>query len=91
MEITRKVRVDSLYGGEVFGRLTVLEYSHTAQRGKHMERVMNCKCTCGNIVKVRTSNLKSGNTLSCGCYHKDRTISANQQRLTTPVRFEVTE
>lgn len=75
-----KIRSDSLKGGEVFGRLTVLEYSHTKRNGKHAERVMNCQCTCGQKVEVRTSNLKSGNTVSCGCYQKQRTISSNQTR-----------
>jgi len=26
-----------------------------------------CKCDCGNIVIVRSHNLKTGNTKSCGC------------------------
>lgn len=76
------MRHDSLKAGDVFGRLTVVGYSHSAKRrdGSSGERVMNCACCCGNSVKVKTSNLKSGNTKSCGCLHQDRTIESNRSR-----------
>lgn len=72
----------SLTGGEIFGRLTVIEYSHSTKRkdGTAGERVMRCKCECGNEVEVRTSNLYSGNTQSCGCVHSERTKQANTAR-----------
>jgi hypothetical protein len=78
-----KIRKDSLRGGEIFGRLTVIEFSHTHRQknGTHMARMMRCRCLCGKIVIVATPNLKSGNTVSCGCYRTDRTISSNQQRV----------
>lgn len=44
---------------QVFARLTVISKEND---GKHL-----CRCECGNIVKVRTKHLKSGNTKSCGC------------------------
>ena len=76
-----KARSDSLHGGEVFGKLIVIELSHViVGSGNHKERAMKCKCSCGNFVTVRTSNLKSGNTLSCGCVHKERTITSNLAR-----------
>lgn len=31
-----------------------------------------CKCECGTLLKVRSDMLRSGNTKSCGCYHKQR-------------------
>lgn len=31
----------------------------------------DCLCDCGNIITVRTANLKSGNTKSCGCYSSE--------------------
>jgi hypothetical protein len=31
-----------------------------------------CRCTCGNTIIVNSSNLKSGNTKSCGCLHKEK-------------------
>jgi len=53
--------------GRVFGRLTVLEEAGRNQRGKILWK---CLCECGNTVNVRASNLKSGNTQSCGCFSK---------------------
>jgi len=72
----------SLHGGEIFGRLTVIDYSHSVLRanGKAGERIMNCLCKCGATAKIRTSNLKSGNTQSCGCFHSDQSIKSNIAR-----------
>lgn len=77
-----KIRKDSLAGGEVFGRLTVVRYHHSAKRkdGSAGERVMLCKCVCGNETQVKTSNLKSGTTKSCGCLHSDNTVKSNKKR-----------
>jgi len=72
----------SLTGGETFGYLTVESYSHSSRRknGKVGERVVNCVCRCGEVVKVRTSNLYSGNTKSCGCYHSEKAVESNIKR-----------
>ena len=32
-----------------------------------------CQCDCGNVVKVWSKSLKSGNTKSCGCLQKEIT------------------
>ena len=77
-----KIRSDSLRGGEVFDRLTVVELSYMVEgKSGKRERVMKCKCSCGREVSVRTSNLKSGNTSSCGCLHSERTSQANVERV----------
>lgn len=74
----------SISNGEIFGRLTVIDLAYSARRrnGKAGERVMlcQCECECGNKVEVKTSNLKSGNTKSCGCYKSDMTIQSNIKR-----------
>lgn len=77
-----KPRHNTLQGGEVFGRLTVISYSHTTKRrdGTAGERVMNCRCSCGNTKKVRSSNLRWGNTTSCGCFHSELIIKNNRLR-----------
>lgn len=31
----------------------------------------NCNCACGNAVVVDGQHLKSGATVSCGCYNKE--------------------
>lgn len=76
------IKRSSLSGGEVFGRLTVIGYSHTTKRkdGSAGERVMLCRCECGNKKMVRTSNLYSGNTRSCGCLHAEKTALSNEMR-----------
>lgn len=62
----------NLYG-QVFGYLTVIDW---AGNGKWI-----CKCKCGNEILVKTDNLKSGNTKSCGCYQKERTSEASLKSL----------
>lgn len=60
--------------GRVFGRLTVIEYSHThKQRSGKQAAVWDCRCECGKNVSVMASNLKRGNTQSCGCLHRQQT------------------
>lgn len=54
--------------GRVFGRLTVIGYSHT-QRGTTFWK---CQCTCGKVKIVRRSSLVQGRALSCGCYGRER-------------------
>lgn len=50
--------------GQVFGALTCIERLYD---DKINEYVWSCHCSCGKIIKVRTDNLLSGNTKSCGC------------------------
>lgn len=50
--------------GKKFGKLTVIE--ETSER-LSTEIIWLCQCECGNITKVRTSHLTSGDTSSCGC------------------------
>ncbi len=49
--------------GRRFGRLTVLEPARNACG----RAAWNCRCDCGNEVVVRTGDLTSGGTKSCGC------------------------
>jgi hypothetical protein len=58
-----------------FGRLTVLRFSHTGKWGKAF---WACLCDCGRETAVSGEDLKSGNTASCGCFHK--THIANRTR-----------
>ncbi len=54
--------------GQVFGRLTVIE----KVIGKKNVSEWLCQCECGNKTMVFGSKLRSGQTLSCGCYHIDK-------------------
>ena len=55
--------------GMKFGRLTVMD--RESPKSKKTKGLWVCKCECGNVIKVNTSDLKSGNTTSCGCKRKE--------------------
>ena len=50
---------------QIFGRLTVIQNSRN--RIGYGVYAYKCRCECGNVVNVRSSDLISGNTQSCGC------------------------
>lgn len=52
--------------GQKFNMLTVLDF-YDVQNGASR---WLCRCDCGNEVVVYGRHLKTGNTMSCGCYHK---------------------
>lgn len=54
------------YKGLKFGKLTVLD-----QKRENKRTYCYCKCECGNKLWVRLDSLRSGNTISCGCYNKE--------------------
>ena len=58
--------------GRKFGRLTVLK----TYRENNLT-YCDCKCICGNISKIRASNLKSNHTKSCGCLHQEMRVKSN--------------
>lgn len=53
--------------GVRFERLVAMERT----RNEHGDVAWICQCDCGNTVIVRTADLMSGNTKSCGCYKID--------------------
>lgn len=40
-----------------------------------------CICTCGNIVIVRGSKLRNGDTTSCGCFRKEQSLKAAKKNV----------
>lgn len=53
--------------GNKYGKLTVLEFAGwSSKRGS----IWKCKCDCGNLIEVEGTNLKTGNTKSCGCLRR---------------------
>lgn len=52
-----------------FGRLVVLK---RVANDSHGTAMWLCRCDCGNEKEIRGISLRSGLTLSCGCYHKDK-------------------
>ena len=66
-----------------FGKLTVLEYSHT----KNEKKYWKCQCDCGNIVFVCTCNLRNGHSKSCGCENSGRFKKTHGKRQTRLYRI----
>ena len=60
-------KLDNLEGRK-FGRLLVL---HRGKTSKNRAVYWVCKCDCGNIKEVSANGLRTGNTVSCGCYRKE--------------------
>lgn len=58
--------------GKKFGRLSVIgdAPSHQTQRGQKFRRVF-AVCECGSEVLVMTADLRSGKTMSCGCWMRE--------------------
>lgn len=70
-EVVSRIRND--LRGQRFGRLLVTDFGPL--RGEHT--VYTCKCDCGGVVAPTGSDLLSGRSTSCGCYHKEQTSIAN--------------
>ena len=70
--------------GQVFGRLTVLSFSHfhISKSGKTKITMWNCECSCPerNHVVVSRKLLQSGNTRSCGCLRREVASTKNLQK-----------
>lgn len=56
--------------GVVFSRLTVVSFAGYSDSGSRTALWL-CRCECGAELVVRSCNLKSGGTQSCGCLLKD--------------------
>lgn len=56
--------------GQKFGRLTVKKYIGIT--GVARRAVWECDCDCGNTDYFTTQALTTEKTISCGCYHKEK-------------------
>lgn len=56
--------------GQRFGRLVAIE--RVESRGKNRAAVWRCRCDCGKETFVRSDSLRSGMTMSCGCFNIDQ-------------------
>jgi hypothetical protein len=69
---TARIRI-----GDRFGRLVVEQLPRYEQIGKYRVLVCHCRCDCGSVLDVRTGNLITGNTHSCGCHNLDAIVKRN--------------
>ncbi len=56
--------------GRRFGRLVVTAFSGKGKVKNKARALWQCRCDCGGTSVVVSSNLLSGNTISCGCGHR---------------------
>ena len=54
--------------GQRFGRLTA---NRIVGKSKQKLNVWECTCSCGSTSRVRSDQLRSGNTKSCGCLERE--------------------
>ena len=64
--------------GKRFGRLLVLDYVGSKSR----RSLWRCKCDCGKETIVQGSNLRQGDTTSCGCLWHEKFTKSSFQDLT---------
>lgn len=59
--------------GHKYGRLKVLQRSqdYISPSGGHRV-IWKCQCDCGQLVDVDGTSLRSGRTISCGCYRLEK-------------------
>lgn len=57
--------------GQTFGRLFVV-------RKASQSCMWECKCSCGATKLFTGTNLRSGNSTSCGCLHKEKLAESNR-------------
>lgn len=69
--------------GRRFGRLTVV--SRAANKGASV--CWNCLCDCGKKKVIRSNDLKSGKSLSCGCLGASHRIAASSVHKGTGTRL----
>ena len=63
--------------GNRYGKIVVLNYSHT-HNGK--EAMYTCKCDCGTEKVIRGSHLSQGKIVSCGCHRKEKMDECREAR-----------
>ena len=64
--------------GNTYGYLTVIARAENTKEGRAQ---WLCRCKCGNETIVLGKHLRSGNTKSCGCYHRERAAQSNMDRV----------
>ena len=76
----QKVKISSKIDetGNRYGRLLVI--SESLYKSGTTSATWLCKCDCGKYTTVRGTTLRSGGTLSCGCYRNERSRIVNLGR-----------
>ncbi len=64
--------------GKKIGRLSVIVERGISRNDGGV--LWECRCECGEVVIVRATNLRCGQTQSCGCLQRERVGEANRRR-----------
>ena len=64
--------------GYKYGRLTVINHIDK-KHGKKRERMVLCKCECGNLTEKTITALRSGKAKSCGCFQRESRYVENRK------------
>lgn len=79
--LSKKIRVIPMKGlnlaGETFTRLRVI--GRMPNNSSDGGRTYLCKCQCGNYRVVKSGNLRSGHTKSCGCLSVETSKTGNRK------------
>lgn len=84
----KKVReaIGNKLEGQRFGKLTVLkQVDSILENSGQLRTAWLCRCDCGEEVVVKTINLKSGDTKSCGCWNLENL--SNRKKNLIGIRF----
>ena len=71
--------------GAKYGKLTVV---HFVGLNRHNQAQWLCRCECGNHCIVGAHNLRTKNTMSCGCLHKEAAKRRGLERRKEPVKLD---
>lgn len=63
-----------IFIGQKSGRLTVIEVGPAQKRRRCL-----CRCECGTEKWIMAQSIKSGASVSCGCYRLERATAANRK------------
>jgi len=69
--------------GQVFERLTVIEYAGYEPKTRAV--MWKCKCECGKEIITRKHPLKSGRTKSCGCFSRRSDLNVSHGLYKHPI------
>jgi hypothetical protein len=67
--------------GEKYGQLTVLGDAEDIVTPKLRSRAVLVQCDCGNKKAVRFTDLRSGNSTSCGCKGHEQIVALGKSRV----------
>ncbi len=76
-KVTRRLDLS----GRQFGRLVALQLL-PKRLWRSARPTWDCGCNCGARVIVTTHALRSGTTVSCGCWRREKAVETGTRRLT---------